>query len=71
MNLPESPLLAEVFLEEAKSILNDSEDDVVDITKAAEKLAFAAAYAGPSPDVKLVGKILRLKARLSEMLVKL
>ena len=71
MNLPESPLLAEIFLDEAKRILDDPETDVIDITKAAEKLAFAAAYAGPAPGAKLLRKILRMKARLSEMLVKL
>lgn len=68
MNLPESPILAELFLTEAQHLMRIEDPGVDDIMKAAEQLAFAAAYAGQAPDVKLVGRILRARAKLAELL---
>jgi hypothetical protein len=64
--LPESPLLAEMFVDEARRLMDRENATLDEVMNAAEKLAAAAAYAGRAPDIKLVGKILRAKARLSE-----
>jgi len=66
MILPESPLLAELFLDEAKRIMDAEDTSAAELMQAAEKLASAAAWAGQAPQVKLVGKILRARARLAE-----
>jgi hypothetical protein len=70
MILPESPMLAELFLDEATRLLEE-EPNAAEIMKAAEQVAFAAAYAGRAPQVKLVGKILRARARIAEALGRL
>lgn len=69
MILAESPILAELFLVEAQSLMSLEDPGVDEIMKAAEQLAFAATYAGQPPDVKIMRRIGRARAKLAQLLV--